>query len=148
MPLEKLLESSFIGNLTDDATDRLYQAAAEANLAIIYHQHYYAQGGRKLLFARAVLEWNQRMYVLWMNEEMQELVRTSVVIEESDCILLERSDLAAVLAQAAAKVKEEKKRAARMNGCGADTKNTPPAGHKNTDGGTKRMRRRPGYRRR
>jgi diguanylate cyclase (GGDEF)-like protein len=109
MPLEKLLESSFIGNLTDDATDRLYQAAAEANLAIIYHQHYYAQGGRKLLFARAVLEWNQRMYVLRMNEEMQELVRTSVVIEESDCILLERSALAAVLAQAAAKVKEEKK---------------------------------------
>jgi phage gp16-like protein len=62
------------------------------------------------------------MYVLRMNEEMQELVRTSVVIEESDCILVERSALAAVLAQAAAKVKEEKKRAARMNGCGADTK--------------------------
>jgi hypothetical protein len=35
MPLEKLLESSFIGNLTDDATDRLYQAAAEATLQLL-----------------------------------------------------------------------------------------------------------------
>jgi hypothetical protein len=52
MPLEKLLESSFIGNLTDDATDRLYQAAAEANLAITYHQHYYAQGGTKRIRRR------------------------------------------------------------------------------------------------
>lgn len=111
LPLKELLASSFIRNLTDDSTDQFYQAAAEVNLTDVYSRHYISKMGEAIRIFGAVLEWTPdgRTLFLRMNDEMQQLVRDSVVIEGTDCVLKKNSILTDVIRNAVERIRSGEK---------------------------------------
>jgi diguanylate cyclase (GGDEF)-like protein len=109
LPLEKLLKSSFVKNLTDEGTDRYYQATAEANLAVAYKSDFYLQNGKTAVFATAVLESGQKLHILRMNDPMQELLGDFVRTEDEKYILDENSGIASILRDAMEMVRSEQR---------------------------------------
>jgi diguanylate cyclase (GGDEF)-like protein len=104
MPMEELLRSPFVRNLTDDCTDRFYQAVAATNLLASFKPCYNLQDLDSVLFARAVIEWGREIRLLRLNEPMQKLMRDSVRVDGPARILDEGSDLIPVLREASAKI--------------------------------------------
>ena len=104
MPMEELLRSPFVRNLTDDCTDRFYQAVAATNLLASFKPCYNLQDLDSVLFARAVIEWGREIRLLRLNEPMQKLMRDSVRVDGPARILDEGSDLIPVLQEASAKI--------------------------------------------
>ncbi len=82
LPLGELLNSPFIKNKTDEATDRFYQTAAEVSLSNNFLPRSRSPHNQEQLrFARAVIVQypDQSLNLLRINTDMQELVKDSVV---------------------------------------------------------------------
>ena len=81
LPLRELLNSPFIKNQTDEATDRFYQTAAEVNLSNnSLPRSRNPQNQEPLQLTRAVIVQypDQSLNLLRINTDMQELVKGSV----------------------------------------------------------------------
>ena len=104
LPLEALLSSPFVGNLTNADTDRFYQAAAEVHLASQSAPGFYLSGKHSLLTCRAVLEWGSDIRVLRADDQMTALLQEfgCLDLQDADRILKKDSALAAKLSKAIA----------------------------------------------
>lgn len=105
LTLNELLNSSFVGNRTDESTDRFYQAAAEAHLAIAYKQSLFLQSSNPIVFCRAVLECSDEIRVLRANDYMVSILNYFVKINGPECILKPDSDLARTIRSAIEKIR-------------------------------------------
>ncbi|MGN1023265.1 MAG: EAL domain-containing protein [Lachnospiraceae bacterium] len=102
LPLEKLLASPFVGNLTNAYTDRFYQAAAEVHLWSASAPQFYLTEKDHVLACRAVLEAGQDIRVLRADDQMIRFLQdhNAADLQESDCVLDQDSVLSAALAKA------------------------------------------------
>jgi diguanylate cyclase (GGDEF)-like protein len=89
LPLEQLLKKDFMRNLTDEQTDNFYQTVADVSLVNDFSQKFLFRYDASLWLARAVLEWNGRLYMLRGNTEMQKFIRDSVENDGPDCVFKE-----------------------------------------------------------
>lgn len=108
LPLEALLASPFVRNLTNADTDRFYQAAAEVHLQSAAAPPFYLTGNHhSLLACRAVLEWGSDIHVLRADDRMTALLQDNGCLDpqDADCILKRDSALTAALTRAIAGVR-------------------------------------------
>lgn len=103
LPLEKLLESPFVANLTNALTDRFYQAAAEVHLCSVSAPPFYLAGTHEVLVCRAVLEAGDDIHILRADDQMLQVLDRLHCMEQrdSDLTIRRSSDFAATLTRAA-----------------------------------------------
>jgi diguanylate cyclase (GGDEF)-like protein len=105
LPLAKLLESSFAGNLTDDGIDRYYESLASVYLKIDSAPDIYLKDGTPAVFGNAVIEIGHGFHILRMNDQMKSLLCDDVQADGMKFALKENSGIASVLRTAAGKVR-------------------------------------------
>lgn len=104
MPLSELLASPFVRNMTDECTDRYYQAAAEVPLGALYKPDDDLIGESNVIFSQAVLELGPEIRVFRADDRMEALLHDLVETDGNDRMLKQHCELSDALSEASKKI--------------------------------------------
>lgn len=99
LPLENLLQKSFMNDLTSRSIDDYYQTVVNVSITNDFSHRYFFHADASLWLGRAVLEWDgSHLHLLRGNAQILRIMRNSMQIDGTDCVFVEDASVTRQLA--------------------------------------------------